>query len=72
MSSSPGAGVGIACIVLNLAYQQFENDVIYPRVMRRAVDVPAPMTVVAVLVGGALPGVTGRCSRYRSPRPRCW
>jgi predicted PurR-regulated permease PerM len=52
-------GVGIACIVFYIAYQQFENYVIYPRVMRRAVDVPAPVTVVAVLIGGALLGVTG-------------
>ena len=54
---SPGAG--IACVVFYVAYQQFENYVIYPRVMRRAVDVPAPVTVVAVLIGGALLGVTG-------------
>jgi predicted PurR-regulated permease PerM len=54
---SPTAGV--ACIVFYVAYQQFENYVIYPRVMRRAVDVPAPVTVVAVLIGGALLGVTG-------------
>ena len=53
------AGVGIACIVFYVAYQQFENYVIYPRVMRRAVDVPAPVTVVAVLLGGALLGVVG-------------
>jgi predicted PurR-regulated permease PerM len=52
-------GVGIACIVFYVAYQQFENYVIYPRVMRRAVDVPAPVTVVAVLIGGALLGITG-------------
>ena len=52
-------GVGIACVVFYISYQQFENYVIYPRVMRRAVDVPAPVTVVAVLIGGALLGVTG-------------
>ncbi len=51
--------VGIACVVFYIAYQQFENYVIYPRVMRRAVDVPAPATIVAVLIGGALLGVTG-------------
>jgi predicted PurR-regulated permease PerM len=52
-------GTGIACVIFYVAYQQFENYVIYPRVMRRAVDVPAPVTVVAVLIGGALLGVTG-------------
>ena len=51
--------MGIACVVFYVAYQQFENYVIYPRVMRRAVDVPAPVTVVAVLIGGALLGVIG-------------
>ena len=50
---------GVACVIFYVAYQQFENYVIYPRVMRRAVDVPAPVTVVAVLVGGALLGITG-------------
>jgi predicted PurR-regulated permease PerM len=42
-----------------LAYQQFENYVIYPRVMQRSVDVSPAATVVAVLVGGALLGVLG-------------
>ena len=51
--------VGISCVVFYIAYQQFENYVVYPRVMRRAVDVPAPVTVVAVLLGGALLGVVG-------------
>ena len=51
--------VGIVCVVFYVAYQQFENYVVYPRVMRRAVDVPAPVTVVAVLLGGALLGVVG-------------
>ena len=51
--------VGLVCIAFYVAYQQFENYVVYPRVMRRAVDVPAPLTVVAVLLGGALLGVVG-------------
>ncbi len=52
-------GVGIACVIFYVAYQQFENYVVYPRVMRRAVDVPAPVTIVAVLLGGALLGIVG-------------
>ena len=51
--------IGITCLVFYVAYQQFENYVIYPRVMRRAVDVPAALTVVAVLLGGALLGIVG-------------
>jgi predicted PurR-regulated permease PerM len=52
-------GAGVSCVIFYIAYQQVENYVIYPRVMRRAVDVPAPVTVVAVLIGGALLGITG-------------
>lgn len=51
--------VGIACIVFYVAYQQIENYVIYPRIMRRSVDVPAPLTVMAALLGGTLLGVVG-------------
>jgi predicted PurR-regulated permease PerM len=51
--------VGLICVAFYAAYQQFENYVVYPRVMRRAVDVPAPLTVVAALLGGALLGIVG-------------
>jgi predicted PurR-regulated permease PerM len=51
--------VGLICVAFYVAYQQFENYVVYPRVMRRAVDVPAPLTVVAALLGGALLGIVG-------------
>jgi predicted PurR-regulated permease PerM len=50
---------GIACIVFYIAYQQVENYVIYPRVMRSSVNVPGVVTVVAVLIGGSLLGVVG-------------
>jgi predicted PurR-regulated permease PerM len=51
--------IGIACIVFFLIYQQVENYVIYPRVMRSSVDVPGILTVIAVLIGGALAGPVG-------------
>ena len=51
--------VGVACLVYYLLYQQVENYVIYPRVMRKSVDVPAAVTVIAALIGGALLGVVG-------------
>ncbi|HSE71613.1 MAG TPA: AI-2E family transporter, partial [Nocardioidaceae bacterium] len=40
-------------------YQQFENYVIYPRVMARSVDIPGSLIVIAALVGAALLGVIG-------------
>ncbi len=52
-------GQGVACLVFYLVYQQVENYLLYPRIMSRSVDVPAAMTVMAALVGGALLGVVG-------------
>jgi predicted PurR-regulated permease PerM len=42
-----------------VAYQQVENYVLYPRIMKRSVDVSPVATVVAVLIGGSLLGVLG-------------
>jgi predicted PurR-regulated permease PerM len=51
--------IGVICIVFYVFYQQFENYVIYPRVMSKSVDVPGAVTVIAALVGAALLGVVG-------------
>jgi predicted PurR-regulated permease PerM len=42
-----------------LAYQQVENYVLYPRIMKRSVDVSPIATVIAVLIGGSLMGILG-------------
>ena len=42
-----------------LAYQQVENFVLVPRVMKRTVDVSPLTTIIAALIGGALLGVVG-------------
>ena len=51
--------IGIACAIFYVVYQQVENYVIYPRVMKQSVDVPGAVTVIAALVGAALLGVVG-------------
>jgi predicted PurR-regulated permease PerM len=51
--------VGVACLVYGVIYQQIENYVVAPRIMRRAVDIPGAVTVIAALLGGALLGVVG-------------
>lgn len=51
--------LGLACLVFYVVYQQLENYFIYPRVMRRSVDVPPALTIVAALIGGTLLGVVG-------------
>lgn len=51
--------VGLVTAGFFLAYQQFENYVLVPRVMQRTVDVSPVATIVAVLIGAALLGVIG-------------
>ncbi|WP_371780318.1 AI-2E family transporter [Streptosporangium subroseum] len=51
--------LGIACAIFFLVYQQVENYLIYPRVMKRSVDVAPAVTVIAALFGGALMGIVG-------------
>jgi predicted PurR-regulated permease PerM len=53
------AKVGVIAGAYYLAYQQLENYVIYPRIMKRSVNVSPAATVVAVLIGGSLLGVLG-------------
>jgi predicted PurR-regulated permease PerM len=50
---------GIISAIFYIAYQQFENYVIYPRIMSRSVDIPGVVTVIAALVGASLLGVVG-------------
>jgi predicted PurR-regulated permease PerM len=51
--------VGIATGIFFLVYQQVENYLIYPRVMKRSVDVNPAAAIVAALVGGTLLGIVG-------------
>ncbi|MEH0971028.1 AI-2E family transporter [Micromonospora sp. CPCC 205546] len=51
--------VGIACAVFFLIYQQVENYLIYPKIMRRSVSVNEVAALVAALLGVSLLGVVG-------------
>jgi predicted PurR-regulated permease PerM len=51
--------VALVALIYYLAYQQFESYVIYPRIMKKSVDLPGSVTVVAALVGGSLMGIVG-------------
>ncbi|MET0423712.1 MAG: AI-2E family transporter [Actinoplanes sp.] len=50
---------GVVCVVFFVLYQQIENYLIYPNVMRRSVKVSDVAAVVAALLGVALFGVVG-------------
>ena len=51
--------MGIICIVFFIIYQQVENYLIYPNVMRRSVKVSDVAAVTAALLGVGLFGVIG-------------
>lgn len=51
--------VAIATLVFMIAYKLAEDYFIVPRVMGRTVQVPATVTLVAVLIGGTLLGIIG-------------
>jgi predicted PurR-regulated permease PerM len=54
-----GLWTGVFCLAYGVIYQQIENYIVAPRIMRRAVDIPGAVTVIAALLGGALLGVVG-------------
>jgi predicted PurR-regulated permease PerM len=54
-----GVGIGIATAAYYIGYQQFENYVLQPRVMKKTVDVAPIVTIVAALLGAAVMGIIG-------------
>ncbi len=54
-----GGDAFIWSLLLLVVYQQIENYVLAPRVMKRAVDLSPPVVIVALLVGGTLAGIVG-------------
>jgi predicted PurR-regulated permease PerM len=56
---SAGWSTALFALGYYIAYHVFEAYVLSPRIMHHAVDVPAVVTIVAVLAGGALLGVVG-------------
>lgn len=51
--------VGLVAGAYFVIYQQFENFILIPRVMKRAVDVSPIATIVGVLIGASLLGIFG-------------
>ena len=51
--------VALATAAFYVAYRFFEDYLLVPRVMRQAVNVSPVVTVLAVLIGGALLGIIG-------------
>lgn len=49
----------IAILVIYVIYQQVENYVITPRMMKRSLSLPGAVTIVAALIGTSLLGLVG-------------
>jgi predicted PurR-regulated permease PerM len=51
--------VAIATLAFYIAYRLLEDYLIVPRVIGRVIEIPATVTFVAVLIGGATLGIIG-------------
>jgi predicted PurR-regulated permease PerM len=51
--------VAVATLAFYIAYRLAEDYLIVPRAMGRTVQVPAIVSLVAVLIGGVLLGIVG-------------
>ncbi len=54
-----GWGTALAFAVIYMVYLQVEAYFVSPKIMQRAVSVPGPVAVIAVIAGGSLLGVLG-------------
>ncbi len=59
LAALDGTGMMIAAIAFIVVYQQIENYLIGPKVMKHAVDLSPPSVIVALMIGGSLAGVLG-------------
>lgn len=59
LALSTGVFTGLVALVVYLAYQQIENHLIQPAVVGQAVNLSAPATMLAALVGAAAAGIPG-------------
>ncbi|CAN5853930.1 AI-2E family transporter [soil metagenome] len=59
VASFVSIGTAIITAIYILVYQQIENYVISPRVMKKAVDLSPAAVIVSVLIGGSMLGFVG-------------
>lgn len=54
-----GPGTALVCLLLYWIYMTFENHVLQPLIVGNAVNLSAPATMLAALIGGSTMGVPG-------------
>ena len=50
---------GVIVLISYLVYQQIENYVLMPKIMRKALSIPGLVTIVSALIGASLLGLVG-------------
>jgi predicted PurR-regulated permease PerM len=56
---SKGAGAALAVLLINLAVQQLEGNVLYPMIMHRSIELHPVATLLVVGAGGIVAGIIG-------------
>jgi predicted PurR-regulated permease PerM len=56
---SKGAGTALVVLLINLAVQQIEGNVLYPMIMRRTIELHPVATLLIVGAGGIVAGIIG-------------
>lgn len=59
VAAQQSLGEVVAVAAFLTAYQLFENYLVQPRVMTRAIDLSPAAVIIAVMIGGTLAGITG-------------
>ena len=59
MTLIEGPQLALIAVIYYLIYLQLEAYLIAPRIMKKAVSIPAALVVIAALMGGTLMGVLG-------------
>ncbi len=59
VAATHGLEAFVASLAFIVLYQQLENYLVVPKIMRHTVDLSPPAVIVAFLAGGALAGVAG-------------
>jgi predicted PurR-regulated permease PerM len=59
LALTQGVLIALICLALFLLYNQFENHVLQPAIVGKAVNLSPPTTMVAALIGGAAAGIPG-------------
>jgi len=56
---SKGVGAALAVLLINLAVQQLEGNVLYPMIMRKTIELHPVATLLVVGAGGIVAGIIG-------------